>query len=139
MAGWLVCVVCLFITQTPCCLAFLSPAGRGLPQGRLHFRLLACCFTTHGHQSRVCLLMLCCGLIWHACAQAAGAGQRFRVWPALRYLATMRTFWILTLAVGAQPICCSSPRAYPVCLSPQRGPMMQGLFQELIICSPCVR
>ena len=32
--------------------------------------------------------------------QAAGAGQRFRVWPAVRYLMCMRTFWLLTLAVG---------------------------------------
>ncbi len=33
--------------------------------------------------------------------QAAEAGQRFRVWPAVRYLMCMRTFWLLTLAVGA--------------------------------------
>lgn len=32
--------------------------------------------------------------------QAAGAGERFRVWPAVRYLMIMRTFWLLTLATG---------------------------------------
>lgn len=37
-----------------------------------------------------------------ACAvQAAEAGERFRVWPAVRYLMIMRTFWVLTLATGA--------------------------------------
>ena len=35
-------------------------------------------------------------------AQAAESGERFRVWPAIRYLMAMRTFWVLTLAVGAQ-------------------------------------
>ncbi|KAK9833442.1 hypothetical protein WJX81_005683 [Elliptochloris bilobata] len=35
-------------------------------------------------------------------SKAAGAGQRFRVWPALRYLMAMRTFWLLTLAVGVR-------------------------------------
>ena len=33
--------------------------------------------------------------------QAAGAGERFRIWPAVRYLMIMRTFWLLTLATGA--------------------------------------
>ena len=33
--------------------------------------------------------------------QAADAGDRFRVWPAVRYLIIMRTFWVLTLATGA--------------------------------------
>ena len=34
-------------------------------------------------------------------AQEAEAGERFRMWPAVRYLMIMRTFWLLTLATGA--------------------------------------
>ncbi len=49
------------------------------------------------------LCVSCRDLSSHLYAQASEAGLRFRVWPALRYLMTMRTFWILTLAVGAQP------------------------------------
>ncbi len=62
-------------------------------------------------RAAVCLPMLSsgsrCDSSNHLCAQASEAGLRFRVWPALRYLMTMRTFWILTLAVGAQPVAIS--------------------------------
>ena len=48
-----------------------------------------------------------------ACAvQAAEAGDRFRVWPAVRYLMIMRTFWLLTLATGAPRVLSYSKSTY---------------------------